>query len=196
MALPEVPLLEPRRRVRRHKDNAVTFDARQRLQHVTGVDLTTIEGIEESTALVILSEIGTDMSRWSSGKHFGSWLGAAPSPKKSGGKVKSSRTRPGVHRAAQALRLAAQHLQRSPSTLGAFFRRVAPRRGLAKAITVTAYKLARIIYAMLKHGMAYVAQGLAAYETAYREWVVRQVKRKAAALGLVVVERNAAAQPS
>ena len=44
---------------------------------------------------------------------------------------------------------------------------------------------------MLKHGMAYVAQGLAAYETAYRERVVRQVKRKAAELGLVVVERDA-----
>ncbi len=60
-------------------------------------------------------------------------------------------------------------------------------------ITTTACKLARRIYAMLKHGMAYVAQGLAAYETAYRERVVRQIKRKATALGLVVVEREAEA---
>ena len=58
------------------------------------------------------------------------------------------------------------------------------------------YKLARIVYALLQHGTAYVAQGLAAYETAYRERVVRQVKRKAAELGLVVVERDAAVQPS
>jgi hypothetical protein len=136
------------------------------------------------------------MSRWPSEKHFGSWLGLAPNPKKSGGKVKSSATRPGVNRAAQALRLAAKNLQRSQSALGAFFRRIAARRGLAKAITATAYKLARIVYALLKHGTAYVAQGLAAYETAYRERVVRQVKRKAAALGLVVVERDAGAQPS
>ena len=196
MALPEVPPLAPTRRVRRRKDNEVTFDARQRLHHVAGVDLTAIEGIEESTALVVLSEIGTDMSRWPSEKHFGSWLGLAPNPKKSGGRVKSSATRPGVNRAAQALRLAAKNLQRSQSALGAFFRRIAARRGLAKAITATAYKLARIIYAMLTHGMAYVAQGLEAYETAYRERVVRQVKRKAAALGLVVVERDAVAQPS
>jgi transposase len=104
MALPEVPPLAPKRRVRRRKDNEVTFDARQRLHHVTGVDLTAIEGIEESTALVGLSEIGTDMSRWPSEKHFGSWLGLAPNPRKSGGRVKSSATRPGVHRAAQALR--------------------------------------------------------------------------------------------
>jgi len=158
--------------------------------------LTAIEGIEESTALVVLSEIGTDMSRWPSEKHFGSWLGLAPNPKKSGGKVKSSATRPGVNRAAQALRLAAKNLQRSKSALGAFFRRIAARRGLAKAITATAYKLARIVYALLKHGTAYVAQGLAAYETAYRERVVRQVKRKAAELGLVVVEPDAVGQPS
>jgi hypothetical protein len=87
-------------------------------------------------------------------------------------------------------------LQRSHSALGAFFRRIAARRGLAKAITATVYKLARIIYAMLKHGMAYVAQGLAAYETAYRERVVRQIKRKAAALGLVVTEQDVVARPA
>jgi hypothetical protein len=81
----------------------------------------------------------------------------------------ASATRPGVNRAAQALRLAAKNLQRSQSALGAFFRRIAARRGLAKAITATAYKLARIVYALLKQGTAYVAQGLAAYETAYRQ---------------------------
>jgi transposase len=196
MALPAVPPLTPTRRVRRRRDNAVTFDARQRLHHVTGVDLTALEGIEESTALVVLSEIGTDMRRWPNEKHFGSWLGLAPNPRKSGGKVKSSATRPGVNRAAQALRLAAKNLQRSHSALGAFFRRIAARRGLAKASTATAYKLARLVYALLKHGTASVAQGLEAYETAYRERVVRQVKRKAAALGLVVLEREAVAQPS
>jgi transposase len=191
-----VPPLEPTRRVRRRKDNAVTFDARQRLHHVSGVDLTAIEGSEERTALVVLREMGTDRSRWPSEKHCGSWLGLAPNPRKSGGKVKSSATRPGVHRAAQALRCAAKNLPRSQSALGAFFRRIAARRGLAKAITATADKLARIVYALLKHGTASVAQGLATYETAYRERVGRQVKRKAAELGLVVVERDAVGQPS
>jgi len=196
LALPEVPPLEPTRRIRRRRDNEVTCDARQRLHHMAGVALTAIEGIEESTALVVLSEIGTDMSRWPSEKHFGSWLGLAPNPKKSGGKVQSSATRPGVNRAAQALRLAAKNLQRSQSALGAFFRRIAARRGLAKAITATACKLARIVYALLQQGTAYVAQGLVAYEMAYRERVVRQVKRKAAELGLVIVEQEAVAQPA
>ena len=99
-----------------------------------------------------------------------------------------------MNRAAQALRLAAKNVQRSNSALGAFFRRIAARRGLAKAMTATAYKLARIVYALLTHGTAYVAQGLAAYETAYRERVVRQGKRKAAELGLVVVEHHVVEQ--
>ena len=162
MAFLEVPPLAPTRRVRRHKDNAVTFDARQRLHQVAGVDVTAIEGIEERTALGVLREVGTERSRWPSEKHCGSWLGLAPHPKQSGGRVTSSATRPGSHRAAQALRLAAKNLQRSQSALGAFFRRIAARRGVAKAITATAYKLARMVYAMLKHGMAYVAQGLEA----------------------------------
>src|SRR5207247_6309952 len=149
------------------------------------------EGMEESTALGVLSEVGTERSRWPSAKHCGSWLGVAPHPKKSGGRVKSSATRPGSNRAAQALRLAAKNLQRSQSALGAFFRRIAARRGLAKAITATADKRARIIDALLKHGTADVTQGLAAYETAYRERMVRQMKRKAAELGLVIVEREA-----
>jgi transposase len=191
-----VPPREPKRRVRRRKENEVTFDARQRLHHMAGVDVTAIEGIEESTALVVLSAIGTDRRRWPSEKHFGSWLGLAPNPKKSGGKMKSSATRPGGNRAAQAWRLAAKNLQRSQSALGAFFRRSAARRGLAKAITATADKLARIIDALLKHGTAYVTQGLAAYETAYRERMVRQMKRQAAELGLVIMEREAVAQPA
>src|SRR5947208_4762523 len=114
------------------------------------------------------------MSRWPSEKHFGSWLGLAPNPKKSGGRVKSSATRPGSNRAAQALRLAARNLQRSKSALGAFFRRIASRRGVPKAITATAYKLARIIYAMLKHGEEYVKRSMAEEEAAHQE---RQLRR-------------------
>jgi transposase len=196
MALPEVPPLTPKRRVRRRKDNAVTCDARPRLPHGAGVALTASEGSEESTARVVLREIGTDMRPWPREKPCGSGLGLAPNPQKSGGRVKSSATRPGGNRAAQAWRLAAQHLQRSQRALGACFRRMAARRGLAKAITATADKLARLISAMRKPGMASVAQGLEASETAYRERVVRQSKRKAAALGLVVVERDVVAQPS
>jgi transposase len=87
LALPAVAPLPPKPRVRKRKDNEPTFDARQRLHQMAAVDLTVIEGIEVSTALTVLSEIGLDMSRWPTEKHFGSWLGLAPNPKKTGGKV-------------------------------------------------------------------------------------------------------------
>jgi transposase len=186
-AVTNQPAPAPKKPVRKRKANEPHFAARQRLYQMANVDLTAIEGIEINTALVILSEIGLDMTRWPSAKQFGSWLGLAPCPKKSGGKVLSSRTRPGVNRAAHALRMAARCLQRSKSALGAFFRRIAARRGVPKAITATAYKLARLVYALLKHGQAYVAVGMDEYEAKYKERAVRNLKRKAMELGMVVM---------
>src|SRR5262245_61814222 len=87
----------PRRRKR--EANEPRFDARARLYCLCGVDLTAIEGIDETTALVLLSEIGTDMSRWPSLKQFCSWLGLCPQHKISGGKVLSRRVRRGSSRA-------------------------------------------------------------------------------------------------
>jgi len=191
LARPEKPSPLPARAKRRQskRKNDLNFEARQRLYEMAGVDLTAIEGIEANTALVVLSEIGTDMGRWRNEKAFGAWLGLAPNPRKTGGKLKSAKTRPGVNRAAQALRMAAQTLQRSKSALGAFFRRIAARRGVPKATTATAYKLARIIYAMLKHGEEYAKQSMAEYEAAYQERQVRNLKRKAAEMGFDLVEK-------
>ena len=198
MALPErpEPLPAGKEAGRRRCGNEPHFDARRRLYEAVGVDLTAIEGIGAGTALAILSEVGTDMSRWASEKKFGSWLGLAPNPRKSGGRLKSARTRPGASRAALAFRLAARSLIHSQSALGAFLRRIAARRGMPKAITATAYKLARIVYGMLKHGAAYAAKGAEEYEKAYRERAVRGLRRKAAELGLEVLDKQTAAQPA
>ncbi len=68
------PVPSPTRPSKRRR-NEHHFDARLPLFRVTGVDLTAIEGINEHTALVLLSEIGTDMSRWPTEKHFAAWLG-------------------------------------------------------------------------------------------------------------------------
>jgi transposase len=195
LALPAQPAPLPatgKKPRRKRRGNEPHFNARQRLYALAGVDLTAIEGIEAGTALVILSEIGTDMSCWASEKKFGAWLGLAPNPKKSGGRLKSARTRAGSSRAAQALRLAARSLIRSQSALGSFLRRIAARRGMPKAITATAYKLARIVYGMLKHGTAYAQQGLAAYEAKHRDRQVRQLKKKAEELGYDLQEKAAA----
>lgn len=95
-------------RSRKRRRNGITFDARSYLYRMTGVDLTQIYSIEANTALTVIGEIGLDMSRWPTEKHFGSWLGLAPGSKISGGKRLSSRTKPSANRAAAALRLAAQ----------------------------------------------------------------------------------------
>ena len=104
------------------------------------------------TALKVVSEIGTDMTKWLSAKHFASWLGLSPNNRITGGKVMSSKTKPSANRAAAALRLAANALHRSGSALGAFLRRKKAQMGAPKAITATAHKLARIIYSMLRYG--------------------------------------------
>ena len=175
-------------KARRHKKrNDPRFDARTSLYRMAGVDLTTIEGIEEGTAVGILSEIGTDMTRWPRVKHFCSWLGLGPQHKISGGKVLSRRGRPGAHRVTVALRLAARSLHHSQSALGAFFRRLKARLGTPKAITATAHKLARLVYNLLKHGTAYVQQGLEAYETHYRERTVKAMARHAKTLGYALI---------
>jgi transposase len=175
-------------KARRHtKTNEPRFDARTPLSRLAGVDLTTIEGIEENTALIILSAIGTDMHRWPSVKHFCSWLGLCPQHKISGGKVLSRRVRPGAHRVTVALRLAARSLHHSQSALGAFFRRMKARLGTPKAITATAHKLARLVSSLLQHGSAYVQQGLDAYEAQYRERKVTTMAKQAKALGSTLV---------
>lgn len=122
-ALP--PLTRPRKRTR----NRPRFDVRGALHRLTGVDLTAIEGLDAPTALTIISEIGLDMGRWPTVKHFTSWLGRCPHHQVSGGKVVSRRTKPCANRAATVLRRAASYLQRRQSALGAFFRRMKVRLG-------------------------------------------------------------------
>jgi transposase len=141
------------------KHNQPRFDARTYLYRITGVDLTTIDGIEAGSALALIAEIGTDMQRWKSENHFVSWLGLCPGTKKSGGKVLSSKSKPTASRAATILRMAAASLHHSQSALGAYYRRMAARIGKPQAVTATAHKLARIAYSMLKHGTAYVDVG-------------------------------------
>lgn len=163
------------------------LDARERLYTMTGVDLPRIEGIDALTAWKVISEIGLDMTRWPTVTHCTSWLGRCPGNKISGGKRYRSRSKPTAHRAAAALRLAAQSVSRSQSALGGSYRRIKTRLGAPKAMTATAHKLARLIYSMLRHGTPYVDVGQAAYEQQYRDRVVRNLKRKAQGFGFVLV---------
>lgn len=181
---PLLPVLRPRKRTR----NRPHFDVRGALHRMTGVDLTAIEGIDEPTALTVISEIGVDRGRWPTVKHVTSWLGLCPHHRVSGGKVLSRRTTPYANRAATALRLAAASLHHSQSALGTCFRRLKARLGTPKAITATAHKLARLIYMMLTHGTSYVRRGIDEYAQQYRDRVVKHMTRRAKALGYTLVK--------
>lgn len=177
----------PRSPRRAHHRSTPKFDTRNALKRVTGVDLTRIDGIDGHTALKLISEIGVDMSRWPSEKHFASWLGLCPGNRLSGGTRLSSRTKPSANRAAAALRLAANGLHRSKTALGAYLRRMKAHLGKPAAITATAHKLARVVYSALKHGWKYVDPGQNWYEAQYRNRVLKSLTNRAALLGFQLV---------
>jgi transposase len=178
----------PVRKWRSSRSNPPSFDVHAYLYAMTGVDLTQIDGIDSLSALKIISEIGLDMTRWPTGKHFASWLGLCPGNKRSGGKRYRMRSKPSANRAATALRLAAQGVANSHSALGAYYRRMRARLGAPKAITATAHKLARLVYSMLRYGSEYVDAGQQAYEQKYRDRVLTNLQRKAKAFGYQLVQ--------
>jgi transposase len=170
------------------RKNQAHFDLSTSLYQVVGVDLTAIDGIDALTAQAIITEIGTDVSAWPTVKHFTSWLGLSPHNDKSGGKVLRSRTKKTQNRVNLAFRVAAHSLSRSQSAVGAFYRRLKTKHGPAKATTATAHKLARVVYFMLKNRSAYTDPGVTYYEQQYRDRAIRNLKRRAAALGLELVQ--------
>lgn len=192
----ELPPLLAKVRVRGRKPHDPRFDVREALYYATGVDLTAIEGIDELHALTLVSELGTDFTKWPTVKQFCSWLGLCPNWQQTGGKVKSSRTRRGKNRAAHALRLAAWALLRSKSYLGAYLRRQRSRLGAPKAITACAHKLARIVYHLVRYGLAYVKQTEAAYAEQVRERLERQLRRRAQELGFELQKIEPVAMPT
>ena len=179
--------LPPSLRQRKPEKNEVRFGARALLFRMSGVDLTQIEGISETTALVILSELGTDLSAFPHEKNFVSWLGLCPQHRGSGGKIFKRRIRRGANRVARALRMAAQGCHHAHNALGAFYRRIQGRSGGGKAVVATARKIAERVYRMLKFGQEYVRQSQAAYEQAYELRLVKSLAKRGAKMGYKLV---------
>jgi transposase len=163
--------------------NAPTFNARAQYARLLGVDLVAVMGLSSSSVQTIISEIGTDMERFPTVKHFCAWLGLAPRNDISGGKVLRSRTMKVVNRATQAFRQAAQSVSRSDSALGAYYRAMRARKGPQQATVATAHKIARIVYHLLKYGEVYEAESADAYEQKRQERELHQLTRRAAKLG-------------
>ena len=188
LATPTVTPLPAARPRQKPQGNEPRCELRTPLHQLTGVDLSQVDGIGPYTALRLLSEIGPDMTRWPTDKHFTSWLTLAPKNKVSGGRLLSSRTQPSANRAAAMLRMVAMNLGRTQTALGAFYRRLAYRVGKAKAITATARKLAILVYHMLKGDLVYRDPGAHAYDAQHRTHVVRRLRQRAENLGFALVD--------
>src|SRR5262245_31326176 len=183
----EHPLPPPTTAHRQPQRNEPAFDLRTHLYRITGVDLTQVPGLQAPTIHIVLAEVGLNMHKWPTDKHFASWLGLCPDNQISGGKVLSPGSRRVQNRASRALRMAAQSLRTSPSYLGAFFRRMRSKLGPAKATTATAHKLATIIYHMLKEHTPYRERSAADYLHKAQERQLRQLRKHAKHLGFDLV---------
>ena len=190
VTMPAVEAPKTATKVRRDRRRDPKLNIHASLYRIAGgVDLYQGAGIAELTAVQLIAEIGNDMSAWPTAKHFASWTTLAPGCRITGGKRYRPKRAHSSHRVAQILRMAAVSAGRTQSAIGAFYRRLSGRIGKAKAIVATAAKLARIIYTLLKNGTLFEEAGAEVYEQRYRDRVLRNLKRKANALGFLLVEK-------
>lgn len=191
----ELPQLPPAKPTSRTK-NKPAQSTRQELFRILGVDLVAVTGLSASLTQTILTEVGTDMSKWPSVKHFASWLGLAPHNDISGGKVLRSRTLKTDNRAGQAFRQAAASVTRSNSAFGAFYRRKRAQLGPAQALVATAHKIARTVYFMLNYKAPFQDIGVEGYESQQRTRELTYLQRKAAKLGFDLAPRDQTLVPT
>ena len=177
-------------RVYQKQHNDPAFDLRGELYRIVGVDLTDIPGINELTAHTIISEIGTDVSRFRNASAFASWLGLCPERQVSGGKVLYTKTRPVKNRVAKALRMGAQCLYHANNYLGEFFRRMRRKSGAPEAVTATAHKLARIVYHVLRTKEAYNETVFLRHDNEAIKRAQDRLRKQAANLGFQIVPQQ------
>lgn len=139
--------------------NQIRVPIQQISYKALGVDLMAIPSVSVNTLYTFLSEVGLDIDKFPSSKHFCSWLRLSPNNRITGGKVQSSRTPKGKNPLALALRDAANVIgNQKDGPLVHFFKRIGLRKGRGAAITATARKLATIIFKMVKERVAYNAE--------------------------------------
>jgi transposase len=171
-----------------HGNNAPTIDFTAAFQRICGMDLMKVCGLNLLSVLMLIGEIGLDMSQWRSARAFCSWLGLCPGSKISGGKVLSRRTRKVNNRASTILRVAAWTAGKTDTWIGRFYRRVKARKGAPKAVTATARKLACVIYHLLKYKEEFELLDTAKYEEQAKTHRLSRLRKEAKTLGYELVE--------
>lgn len=174
-----------RKPIRHHKPDIKNLGHKM-VSIFDGLDATKLPGITDYNWSQLLSEIGTDMSKWKTGKHFTSWLGLAPKQHRSG-KMKKRYKSKGSPKAGQIFKNAAAGLLNSKHiALGAFGRKIRAKKGTYVAIKAVARKLAILYYKLLTKGLDYVEKGINHYQQKILDNKKRSVKRMAKELGLQV----------
>jgi transposase len=160
------------------KKNQFDFSLSLYLIAIAGVDLCKVPGISEVTAMEFLAEVGIDMSKWKSAKHFAAWLNLTPNTKISGGKIISSKMMNKKNKAGQYLRQAASCLSTNKTPLGDYYRRMRARLGGRGAALATADKLSRIIYTMLLKQTEYNAGMILDNQEKFREEKIKKLEKQ------------------
>lgn len=175
---------ESRTKTTKPKQNEYAFDAKSYLKEIAGVDLTKIRGLDEKTILSILSETGTDLSKWKTASHFTSWLGLSPKPKITGEKIVGHFKLSVANRANQAFRMAAWALNSSKCYLGSFYRKLSARKGSFVAIKATARKVAVIFWNMMTKKTEFETRTQEEYETKYKDRQLKNLEKMAKKMGM------------
>jgi transposase len=164
------------------RKNEYNFEVDNFLIALVGVDLCQLPGLNVSTVLEFIAEVGTDMSKWKNYKHFCAWLNLAPNSKISGGKVLSSKRMKKKNRGGQILKQAASTLSNSKTPLGDYYRKMRGKLGGKGAVTASAHKLARIIYTMLLNKTEYSMEMVIGNEQKYKEDKIKKLEKQLAKL--------------
>lgn len=190
-AAPQLNNKDKARVIKRRGEEAL----RQAPYRMSGKDLTQIDAIGVGTAYVVLSEYGSDLTRFPSEAQFVSHVTLAPYKPISGGKRVKKKKKPGSasSRLAAALRMAALSLAHSKTALGAYYRQIARRKGSDVAVFAAARKLAQHIYRLLRWGKPYVDEGAAAYGRRYQLARLHRLRASAKSLGFQFVSDDAPA---
>ncbi len=128
-----------------------------------GHDPTQVAGIADHSLLQLIGEVGTDLTKWPTQKHFTAWLGLAPAAHQSG--KRRGRQSRHANRAGRLFCNMARSLAKSVDKgLGGFYRRLKARRGGLVANKALARKIATLFWQIMVHGLDYVEHGLKKYE--------------------------------
>jgi transposase len=160
------------------KKNQFNFSVAPMIAVLVGVDLCKIPGISEVTALEFISEVGTDMNKWSGHKQFSAWLNLAPNTKITGGKIISSKMMKKKNRAGQSLKMGAFTLSSNKTPLGDFYRRQRGKLGGKGAVVATANKISKIMYTMIKNKVEYDENMLSESQQKYNEIRIRKLEKQ------------------